>query len=122
MYKEEAKQIEGLITDYFEGIFYGDAERLEKCFHNNVYIYGDVKGADYLKSVEEYIAGVKNRESPQDLNEDFKMKIIGMEILGKVAYAKLHVPMLGYNYYDFIALAKIQDDWKIVNKVFTHVV
>ena len=48
------------------------------------------------------------------------MKIIGIDIMGKIAIAKLHVPMLGYNYYDYLSLAKVNDDWKIVNKLFTH--
>ncbi len=121
MYKEHIKEIEGLITNYFEGIFYGDITKLESCFHENTYLYGDIKGADYLKSVTEYLEGVKNRQSPEDLNETLKMKIIGIDVMGKIAMAKLHVPMLGYNYYDYLSLSKIKDEWKIVNKIFTHV-
>lgn len=121
MYKENIRKIERLIANYFDGIFNGNVAELEACFHENVYIYGDIKGADYLKSVSEYLDGVKNRQSPKDLGESFEMKIIGIDIIGKVAMAKLHVPMLGYNYYDYLSLAQIDYDWKIVNKVFTHV-
>ena len=121
MYKENIKEIESVITNYFEGIFYGDTAKLETCFHENVHIYGDIKGADYLKSIKEYLEGVKNRQSPKDLNETLKMKTIGIDIMGKIAMVKLHVPMLGYNYYDYLSLAKINNDWKIVNKIFTHV-
>lgn len=45
-------------------------------------------------------------------NEDFEMKIIGIDIMGKIAMVKLHVPMLGYNYYDYLSLVK-------VNKIMT---
>lgn len=121
MYTENIKTIELLITHYFEGIFYGDVPKLEACFHENVQIYGDIKGVDYLKSVTAYLEGVKSRKSPKDLDEPYQMKIIGIEVLGKIAMAKLHVPMLGYNYYDYLSLAKIEGDWKIVNKIFTHV-
>ncbi|AUP78109.1 nuclear transport factor 2 family protein [Flavivirga eckloniae] len=121
MYKENIKNIENLITNYFEGIFHGDIIKLEACFHKNVNIYGDIKGVDYLKNINEYLEGVKNRQSPKDLNEDLKMKIIGIDIMGKIAMAKLHVPMLGYNYYDYLSLVKIDNTWKIVNKIFTHV-
>lgn len=121
MYKENIREIENLVANYFKGIFEGDTVKLESHFHENLFIYGDIKGADYLKSSSEYLEGVKNRESPKDLNEDFKMKIIGIDIIGKIAMAKLHVPMLGYNYYDYLSLAKINGDWKIVNKIFTHV-
>lgn len=121
MYTENRKEIEELIASYFEGIFNGDVEKLEKCFHDYTYLYGDIKGEDYLKSKSAYIEGVKNRQSPKSLGEEFRMAIIGIDILGKVAMAKLHVPFSGYNYYDYLSLVKIGGEWKIVNKIFTHV-
>jgi hypothetical protein len=121
MYKENIEEIENLITNYFEGIFEGSVLKLEACFHEKTNIYGDIKGVDYLKNVTEYIDGVKSRKSPKDLNESFKMKIIGIDIIGKIAMVKLHVPMLGYNYYDYLSLTKLDNHWKIVNKIFTHV-
>ncbi|WP_103070602.1 nuclear transport factor 2 family protein [Aquimarina sediminis] len=122
MYKEDIEEIQNLITNYFEGIFLGQVDKLGSCFHENVYIYGDIKGVGYIKSIKDYLEGVGNRKSPNDLKEYFKMKIIGIDIMGKIAMTKLHVPMLGYNYYDYLSLTKINDDWKIVNKIFTHVV
>lgn len=121
MYKENIKAIENLITHYFEGIFYGDIDTLGSCFHNDVYIYGDINGDAYMKSIQAYLNGVKERKSPKDLNENFKMETIGIDIMGNIAMVKLHVPMLGYNYYDYLSLTKINDDWKIVNKIFTHI-
>jgi hypothetical protein len=120
MYKEEFKEIESLITNYFEGIFYGNTTKLEACFHENVYIYGDIKNVDYLKSLVEYLYSVENRQSPSELGEELKMKIVGIDIMGKIAMVKLHVPILGYNYYDYLSLSKIDNKWKIVNKIFTH--
>ncbi|CAM1360511.1 nuclear transport factor 2 family protein [Tenacibaculum xiamenense] len=121
MYKENIREIESLIENYFEGIFYGEVKKLENCFYENTLIHGDIKGEAYLKKVSDYIDGVKNRKSPSELNETLMMKIIGVEVMGNIAMAKLHVPMLGYNYYDYLSLAKIDNHWKIVNKVFTHV-
>ena len=121
MYTDNIKEIEHLIANYFEGIFHGDTKKLEACFYQNTHIYGDINGSDYEKNTQEYLEGVKNRQSPKDLGEPFKMKIIGIDIMGKIAMAKLHVPMLGYNYYDYLSLVKTNNDWKIVNKLFTHV-
>ena len=120
MYKENIKEIEQLITNYFEGIFFGDADKLESCFTNDTIIYGDINGTPYKKSRYEYIDGVKNRQSPNDLNEAFKMETIGIDIIGNIAMAKVHLPMLGFNYYDYLSLTKIKRSWKIVNKIFTH--
>ena len=121
MFKENREDIEQLILNYFEGIFEGDGEKLEKCFHENTFLYGDIKGEDYLKSKSAYIEGVMNRQSPKSLGEECRMGIIGIDILGKVAMVKLDVPFSGYNYYDCLSLAKIAGEWKIVNKVFTHI-
>lgn len=120
MYTENIREIETLITHYFEGIFYGDVAKLRNCFHDDITIYGDINGNAYLKNVEDYIESVQNRKSPDDLNEVLKMDIIGIDNIGNIAMAKLRVPMLGYTYYDYLSLYKFNNNWKIVNKIFTH--
>ncbi|MTI31265.1 nuclear transport factor 2 family protein [Xanthovirga aplysinae] len=122
MYANNSKDIQALITNYFQGIYKGKIKELEKVFHPRALLFGDINGVPYFKSLADYIKGVKNRKSPHELGEEFKMKILSVEINGDMAIAKLHVPMLGFNYYDFISLAKVDGNWKIVNKLFTHVV
>lgn len=122
MYQDNIKEIENLINRYFGGIFYGNTSSLETCFSTNANIYGDINSREYSKTVDEYIETVKDRKSPNDLGEVLKMSIIGIDILGKIAMVKLHVPMLGFNYYDYLSLFKINDEWKIVNKLFINVV
>ncbi|MCK0110245.1 nuclear transport factor 2 family protein [Flavobacteriaceae bacterium S0825] len=121
MYIDNIKEIENLINNYIEGIFYGNTLILVTCFSENAFVHGDLNTCEYSKSVNEYIETVKVRKSPNDLRETLKMSIIGIDILGKIAMVKLHVPMLGFNYYDYLSLFKINDEWKIVNKIFTHV-
>lgn len=122
MYQENIREIEKLINTYFEGIFYGKISNLSSCFSSDAIIYGDINSNDYIKTLSEYIETVKTRKSPNDLGETLNMSIIGIDILGKAAMVKLQVPMLGFNYYDYLSLFKIQSKWKIVNKLFTHVV
>jgi hypothetical protein len=121
MYKEKANQITQTIQQYFKGIFYGDIEKLRNTFSPEAYLYGNIKGAEYLKSLDDYLEGVQNRKSPHDLGEEFNMEILSIEVLDKIAIAKVHVPMLGFNYYDYLSFSTIDGEWKIVNKVFTHV-
>lgn len=121
MYDKHSDEIKSIISHYFQGIYNGDAEKLESVFHPQALLFGDIKGDPYFKTVSDYIYGVRNRKSPKGLGEDFQMKIIGIEVLGNTAIAKLHVPMLGYNYYDFLSLSMVDEEWKIVNKLFTHV-
>jgi hypothetical protein len=122
MYKETAEKIEEVIAQYFGGIYRGDILKLQAIFDDNAIIYGDMNNkVPYCKPVYEYLEGVKARKSPSELGEAFAMKIISIEILGRVAMVKAHVPMLGYNYYDFLSLTTIEGNWKIVNKLFAHV-
>ncbi|ELR69519.1 hypothetical protein C900_05051 [Fulvivirga imtechensis AK7] len=121
MYEQKVIQIQEVIKIYFEGIFYGDVQKLRQVFVNSACLYGDIKGAGYIKTLDEYIEGVENRQSPNALGEQFEMEIVAIEIMGNVAIAKLHLPMLGYNYYDYLSLSVVEGAWKIVNKIFTHV-
>lgn len=121
MYTKETTEIQSLIDDYFKGIFHGDVEKLRLTFHPQCLLFGDINGQPYFKNVDEYLEGVRNRKSPHEQGENFKMEILGIEILGNNAFAKLHLPMLGYNYYDFLSLSKISGRWQIVNKLFTNV-
>ncbi|EAY25375.1 nuclear transport factor 2 family protein [Microscilla marina] len=121
MYTNKLKQIEHTIQNYFEGIFYGDVSKLKSSFTTEALLYGDVGETPYRKGLDDYLEGVKNRKSPKALGETFAMQVLGIEVLGKIATAKLHVPMLGFNYYDYLSLVMVNDEWKIVNKLFTHV-
>lgn len=120
-YNEKQADIHATIQDYFDGIFHGDILKLRRTFADTAFLYGDINGVAYKKSVEEYLDGVKSRKSPKALGEVFKMDILSLEILGQVAVAKVHVPMLGYNYYDYLSFSLTDNTWKIVSKVFTHV-
>ncbi|WP_024769874.1 nuclear transport factor 2 family protein [Aquimarina macrocephali] len=121
MFSKQLEEIQAVLQNYFEGIYNGDVVQLKEVFHSETLLFGDIKGVPYFKAITEYIDGVKSRKSPRDLGEDFKMEILSIEILGNNAIVKAQLPMLGYNYFDFLSLAKINEDWKIVNKLFTHV-
>lgn len=117
----ELKEIESAIQHYFDGIYLGDVAKLKMVFHQQGLLFGDIKGDPYFKTAIDYIEGVGNRKSPKELGEDFLMKIESVELLGNHAVVKAHLPMLGFNYYDFLSLSKVNGNWKIVNKLFSHI-
>lgn len=121
MFDQNASAISALMDDYFNGIYYGDTEKMRSVFHPQALLFADLNGQPYLKTIDEYLDVVQTRKSPEATGEAFRMKVLSVEILNDVAYARLHVPVLGNNYYDFIALSKIDGKWLIVNKLFTHV-
>lgn len=120
-FDESMVEIKVIIQFYFDGIYYGDLNKLTSAFHPQCLLTGDINGKPYFKNLTDYLEGVKNRKSPSALGEPFQMKILSVEIQNEIAVVKLHVPMLGYNYYDYISLCRIEGQWKMVHKVFTHV-
>ncbi|WP_338392372.1 nuclear transport factor 2 family protein [Fulvitalea axinellae] len=65
-----------LIDEYFRGIFCGDITALEKVFHPDCRLYGEVGGSVYAKTLQEYLRVVEERKSPKSLGEKFTMEIM----------------------------------------------
>lgn len=120
MFEAKNQAIQQVIQAYFRGVFQGDIALLREVFHPQAYLFGDIKGQTYCKALEEYLDVVANRQSPATLGETFRMEILSIEILQEVAHVRVHCPMLGYNYYDYLALLQSEGKWKIANKLFTH--
>lgn len=116
----EVPAIEAVLQDYAEGIFCGDVARLRGAFHPDARLFGMVKGQSYDKPLEDYLAVVAARQSPSQLGEPFRMRLLTLEVQGSIALARLHCPMLGFNYLDFLSLRLQGGRWQIVSKLFTH--
>lgn len=118
---ENRKLITSVLEDYFNGIFVGDINLLRSVFHPMAFLSGDINGEPYFKTLEQYLEGVKNRKSPNELGAKLGMEIISIEIINTIAVAKTHIPIFEYNYYDLLSLSLIDGNWVIVNKLLTHV-
>jgi len=113
--------ITAVLMNYFNGIYNGDVTLLKSAFHPQAVVSGDINGAPYFKTIDQYLEGVKNRKSPHDFGEEFKMKILSLEIINNTAVAKVQVPIFEYNYYDQLSLVIVDGKWVIVNKLLTNV-
>ena len=49
------------------------------------------------------------------------MTALSIEVLGPIAFVKMHSPMLGFNYYDFLSLVQFEGRWVIAAKIFAHI-
>ncbi|MFT3910759.1 MAG: nuclear transport factor 2 family protein [Ferruginibacter sp.] len=120
-YSANAIAVTTVLSNYFKAIFNGDTELLRSTFHPQALVAGDVNGQPYFKTVDQYIEGVKNRKSPSELNETFRMEILAIEIINSIAVAKVRVPMFEFNYFNFLSLNKINGEWVIMNKLLSNV-
>lgn len=106
---------------YFKGIYEGNIGLLRKIFYPGTLLYGDVKGQPYAKTLDQYLEGVKNRQSPEDSGKPFKGSIIDIDVVNTIAVARVQVKMYEFNYHDFLSFHKIDNQWMIVNKMMTDV-
>ena len=111
----------GLEDYYFKGIYEGNINTLGKILNPGTLLFGDVKGQPYAKTLDQYLDGVKNRQSVKDSGKPFKGTIISIDVINSIAVAKVHVKMYDFNYDEFLSFHKINDHWLIVNKMITDV-
>ena len=119
--KPDLLRITRVLDNYFKGIYEGDIALLSSTFNKGTLLFGDVKGQPYAKTLNEYLDGVKNRQSPKDSGQPFKGDIISIEIINSIAIAKVKVKMYAFNYSELLSFHKIADRWLIVNKMITDV-
>ncbi|WP_426292252.1 nuclear transport factor 2 family protein [Dyadobacter endophyticus] len=120
-YTDRAADITAVLSDYFNGVFKGDTDLLRSAFHPQALVAGDVNGQAYFKTLDQYLDGVRNRKSPFELGESFRMEIMSIEIINQIAVAKVRLPMFEFNYHDLLSLTKVDGKWLIVNKLLTNV-
>ncbi|MDB4904932.1 MAG: nuclear transport factor 2 family protein [Mucilaginibacter sp.] len=120
--QQDSLAITQVLEDYyFKGIYEGNIGTLGNIFNPGTLLFGDIKGQPYAKTLDQYLDGVKNRQSPKDSGKPFKGTIISIDVVNSIAVAKVHVKMYEFNYDEFLSFHKINNRWVIVNKMITDV-
>jgi len=113
-----AKVVENV---YFKGIYEGDIDLLKTIYYENTLLFGDIKGQPYFKTLEQYLDGVKNRQSVKDSGKPFSGEIIGIDVVNSIAVVKLRVKMYDFNYFELLSFHRFDNKWLIVTKMLTDV-
>ncbi len=103
-----------ILGEYFLGLHEGDSERLRAIFHPQAAL----QAPGLRRSRAEWLALVEERESPAARGDTFAYRILGIEILGDQAMAKVDCPLLGRRYVDYLGLLREDGRWRIVNKMY----
>ncbi len=111
--------IEVIENKYFKGIYEGDVALLRSAFHPDALLFGDIKGAPYAKTLEQYLDGVTNRQSPKDSGKPFKGEVLSLHVVNSIAVVEAKVTMYDFVYHNILSFHKINGDWVIVNKMLT---
>jgi hypothetical protein len=108
-----------LENNYSKGLYEGDLNLLKQIFYPGTLLFGDVKGQPYFKTLDQYLDGVANRQSPKDSGKPFKVDIISISVVNSIAIAELKVKMYDFYYHDMLSFHKLDGKWIIVSKMLT---
>lgn len=106
--------IEKTVSYYLEGGTNNDFETLKKAFHQNAtmkFVTND--GYKEVNALEFFKKGIK--PGPK---QNRKTSIVSVDITGTAASAKLKIAYDTFNFIDYMNLLKIDDEWKVVGKIF----
>jgi uncharacterized protein involved in tellurium resistance len=119
--KESVTISNALERYYFKGIYEGDLNALGQIFNSGTLLFGDVKGQPYAKTLDQYLDGVKNRQSPKDSGKPFEGEILSIKVVNSIAIAEVKVMMYDFIYHEFLSFHKLDGRWLIVNKMISDV-
>lgn len=119
--EDKAAISQALEQYYFKGIYEGDPDLISQIFYSGTLLFGDVKGAPYAKTLEQYLDGVRNRVSPKDSGKTFQGEIIQINVVNSIAIAEVKVKMYEFYYHDFLSFHKLDGHWLIVHKMMTDI-
>ena len=119
--KDSAAISNALENFYFKGIYEGDVDALSQVFNTGTLLFGDVKGQPYAKTLDQYMDGVKHRQSPKDSGKPFKGEILNIKVVNSIAIAEVRVKMYDFIYQEFLSFHKFNGMWLIVNKMISDV-
>jgi quinol monooxygenase YgiN len=110
-----------LESRYFKGIYEGDTALLSTVFHPGTLLFGDVKGQPYAKTLEQYLNGVQNRQSPKESGKPFKGEILNIRAVNSIAFAEVKVTMYDFVYQEFLSFHRIDGGWLLVSKMISDI-
>ncbi|MEM7468039.1 MAG: nuclear transport factor 2 family protein [Pseudomonadota bacterium] len=115
----DEQQIKDNIQTYFDCMYESSAEKAHAAFHPNAKITGYLKGEIYEMSVEDFANSVASQQpSAKEKGEAERLEVLSIEIAGNTAVAIVRDDYLGMTFLDTLSYLKIDDGWRIYNKLF----
>ena len=104
------------LENYVKGHATGDGEFMKKAFHTEGNLIFIRDGKYMTRSFAEYIAGFTGKPAADEA--DRKRSIEMVEVSGNAGVGKIILDYPTVRFVDYMALLKIDGEWKIVNKIF----
>ncbi|MBL8269233.1 nuclear transport factor 2 family protein [Steroidobacter sp.] len=117
----EADAVRATIQRYLDGTRTGNLELVKQTFHPEAKMCGYLQGRLLVGGPEPFYDAVSNAPSPVKSGEPYEAKLSKLEIAGPAASVTVDEgPYLGMHFTNYFHLLKVDGDWKIVSKTFSH--
>lgn len=113
----DTEAIRGVVTDYLEGMIYGDADQLARAFHPKSIAVGRYRGKLEWEGCRQFIPAWTAMETlPR--GTPYTSQILSTDITGDLAVVKMTDTCFGDDFTDFLMLVRDQGRWQIMAKSF----
>ena len=111
-----------VIESYIKGSYTADTDLLKRCFHPDALMSGYYRGDLQIGSTQPFLNQLDSEPSSKSLGEDYQAEISFIHIAGSMASAGVvEDNLLGTNYVNHFHLLKIDDQWRIISKMYVEV-
>jgi hypothetical protein len=116
----DEEQIRVVVQIYFECMYESDVDKARAAFHPEAKITGyNIQGNLVTREVETFAAFVASQlPSAQEKGKPAVLEIVSVECAGNTAVAIVRDEYLGQVYLDILSLLKVEESWRIYNKLF----
>ena len=119
MSEEEGAAITQTALNYMEGWYQGDAKRMRASLHPKLAKRSLQQGhgrrkALRLTSASDMLAYTKSGYGQGLWRKDLKVEVIVLDVFNDIASVKVVTP----HYYEYLHLAKTDEEWVIVNTLY----
>jgi hypothetical protein len=115
---DDYKAIEAVVEKYIEGGRKADSSIMKPVFHENAQMSGHGEDGPFSGPVQTLYDYVDNGDQAPNLEMRIANITISDEIAASVVLHADH--WLGLNFTDHFHLLKINGEWKIISKIFSH--
>ena len=118
----DQSEIDALMQRYVDGLHQSDSAILRTVFHPELAYVNATSGNHEFMGLEAYMARIDGRESPASRGEPRNGVVERVTLKGgRIGLIEARMTMLGRNYQDLLTLIRVDGEWKVLTKVFTHV-
>ena len=111
-----------VIDSYIKGSYTADTDLLKRCFHPDALMSGYYRGDLDIGSPQPFFDQLESEPSSKSSGEDYQAELSFIHMAGcTVSAGVVKDNLLGTNYVNQFHLLKIDDQWRIISKIYVEV-